>query len=107
VIRSWLRDNSVSQDDTFDVLVATTEAYANAVQHAYGIATGSVEIAASITDGELHIAVRDRGTWKPTTASANGGGRGLTVMRALMDAVEIESGAEGTEVRMRRECKLS
>jgi anti-sigma regulatory factor (Ser/Thr protein kinase) len=107
IIRSWLRDNSVSHDDTFDVLVATTEAYANAVQHAYGIGAGSVDIVAWISGAELHVAVTDRGTWRPTSASANGGGRGLALMRALMDDVEIESGADGTEVRMRRDLKLS
>ena len=107
MMRSWLQANAVSCDEAFDVLVAATEAYSNAVQHAYGLVTGTIEINAAITGDELRIAVKDRGTWRSRPACSNdGGGRGLTVMRALMDAVEIESGDAGTEVRMRRALKV-
>jgi integral membrane sensor domain MASE1/anti-sigma regulatory factor (Ser/Thr protein kinase) len=100
-IRSWLQQNSVSLDDTFEILVATSEAHTNAVRHAYGVAPGIVEIAASIDDGELHLTVKDQGTWR-TAPSHNDGGRGIALMRSLMDDVEIESTSDGTEVRMRR-----
>jgi anti-sigma regulatory factor (Ser/Thr protein kinase) len=106
VLHTWLCDNAVSGDDRFDVLVATTEAYANAVQHAYGITVGTVEIDACISDREVNIAVKDHGSWRATGASRNGGGRGLAMMRALMDSVEVESNSHGTEIRMRRELTL-
>jgi len=44
--------------------------------------------------------VRDKGSWREGTRAE--GGRGLILMRALMDAVDVEPGPEGTTVRMRR-----
>jgi integral membrane sensor domain MASE1/anti-sigma regulatory factor (Ser/Thr protein kinase) len=104
VIRLWLVQNDVSEDEAFDVLVAAGEACSNAVQHAYGLTSGTVEIEVWIAGGELRIEVKDRGTWRARAADApnRGGGRGLGLMRSLMDGVEIDSGAHGTHVRMRR-----
>jgi integral membrane sensor domain MASE1/anti-sigma regulatory factor (Ser/Thr protein kinase) len=100
-IRSWLQQNSVPLDDTFEILVATSEAHTNAVRHAYGVTPGIVKIAASIAGDELQVSVKDEGTWR-TAPSHYDGGRGIALMRSLMDDVEIESTSEGTEVRMRR-----
>ncbi|MGH8978894.1 MAG: ATP-binding SpoIIE family protein phosphatase, partial [Acidimicrobiia bacterium] len=47
----WLRENNVGRDEAFDVMVAATEAYTNAVLHAYGVAEGVVEVEAVIEEG--------------------------------------------------------
>jgi anti-sigma regulatory factor (Ser/Thr protein kinase) len=101
VVRAWLTSNGVTRVDSFDVLVATSEAFANAVQHAYGLEEGTVEIEGALDRDALEISVRDQGCWQPR-AVANGGGRGLAMMRALMDSVEVDADAGGTEVRMTR-----
>ena len=44
--------------------------------------------------------VRDTGGWREPRKSDRG--RGLDLMRALMDEVELEAGDAGTTVRMRR-----
>ena len=50
--------------------------------------------------GEVAISVTDSGNWRPERS--DGRGRGLVLMRAMMDVVEIVPGAEGTTVRMQR-----
>jgi anti-sigma regulatory factor (Ser/Thr protein kinase) len=53
-----------------------------------------------MADGEVRITVRDQGRWREGTRAE--GGRGIILMRALMDEVDVVPGAEGTVVRMRR-----
>jgi integral membrane sensor domain MASE1/anti-sigma regulatory factor (Ser/Thr protein kinase) len=106
VLRAWLEQNDVPADTAVEVLVAATEAYTNAVQHAYGLVQGDIEIDARLVDGNLELIVRDHGSWrvwKPHPLGNGGhGGHGISVMRAMMDTVEIDLTERGTEVRMRR-----
>ena len=48
----------------------------------------------------VDITVRDGGNWR--SRSPAGGGHGLQLMRGMMDSVDVQTGPEGTVVRMRR-----
>jgi anti-sigma regulatory factor (Ser/Thr protein kinase) len=61
---------------------------------------GTLEITVALVDGHVELAVRDWGSWRPTSPSQ--GGRGLHLMLGLMDTVDVDSRSEGTVVRMRR-----
>ena len=100
-IAHWLRENGVGRDHAFDVMVAATEAYTNAVLHAHGMAEGVVEVEGVIEDGFVRVTIRDSGTWHP--AAAGHDGCGLMMMRALMNTVEIDTSSSGTCVSMTRE----
>jgi serine phosphatase RsbU (regulator of sigma subunit)/anti-sigma regulatory factor (Ser/Thr protein kinase) len=89
-------------DRRFALLTATGEALANAVEHAYGVAPGLVRVQASLVDDVLLVTVEDEGKWKPATRRDDRG-RGLPLMRALMDAVEIRTHQARTEVRLMME----
>jgi PAS domain S-box-containing protein len=102
-LRRWLRDAEVEEGPAYQVLVACGEACANAIQHAYGAAEGWMEVDLSLAEDVLNLTVRDSGSWR--TLSPGGGGRGLDLMRGLMDAVEVEGGSDGTVVRMRLRVK--
>jgi anti-sigma regulatory factor (Ser/Thr protein kinase) len=103
LVRRWLVENGASADEADDVLVACTEAHANVVRHAYRHDDGLVEIEASVEAPDIVIIVRDHGTWRePDPSRTEDGGRGLQLIRALMDATEISSNRDGTEIRMRR-----
>jgi len=52
----------------------------------------------TVTKGDVEV--RDSGTWRREREDDHG--RGLELMRTLMDAVVIEPGAEGTTVSLRR-----
>ncbi len=89
-----------------DIVLACGEACANAVEHAYadaGAAEGVVEVEVSWAgSAEIVLRVRDRGRWRPPRSDPGDRGRGLAIMRELMDAVEVDAGESGTEVVMRR-----
>ncbi|MFZ0041200.1 MAG: SpoIIE family protein phosphatase, partial [Solirubrobacteraceae bacterium] len=101
ILRRWLRNLGAGEDDTTEITIAVSEACANAVEHAYSPAPAEFEVWASESDGEVTIVVRDTGRWRDPRHHDRG--RGLKIMHAAMDVVEVSSGVAGTEVIMRRE----
>ena len=101
LMRRWLRHSDGSELEIAEILTATGEAAANAIEHGGAVSHGPpFEVAGVLDDGEVEITVRDQGSWREGTRAE--GGRGLILMRALMDAVDVDPGPEGTTVRMRR-----
>lgn len=91
----------LDEDQRFSLLTATGEAVANAVEHAYPGPPGLVRVQAEPQDGALTVTVEDDGKWKPTPAQRREErGRGLPLMRALMDGVEIRTHQARTVVRL-------
>ncbi|MFD1053533.1 MASE1 domain-containing protein [Terrabacter terrigena] len=105
-LRRWLHESGVPEGEANEVLVASGEACANAVQHAYSAAdtAGLLELTARLTGDELEVRVRDHGHWR--AAADRGGGWGLQLMHALMDEVEVEHMTAGTEVRLTRRVRV-
>lgn len=101
LLRRWLRQECEEDSEIAEILTATGEAAANAIEHG-GSSVGGLpfEVLGTLDGGEVDITVRDRGTWVPEGNSD--GGRGLVLMRALMDTVEVTPASGGTTVRMRR-----
>ena len=58
------------------------------------------ELRARERDGVLEFVVTDTGRWRPPQGEHRG--RGLTIIGAAMDAVELNTNEHGTEVVMRR-----
>ena len=96
----WLAGHQVRGDDAEDVILASSEACANSIEHAYGPGPGTVDIEAEVRDGEVTVVVRDEGRWRPPREGDRG--RGLTFIEACMDSCTFTRGDEGTEVRMQR-----
>jgi anti-sigma regulatory factor (Ser/Thr protein kinase) len=98
-LRQWLGELGADEDDTYDVLVAATEAAANAVEHAYGPGDATFQVEARAGEhGEVSVVVRDQGSWRPPRGHNRG--RGTLLMQELMDDFEVTTGEMGTEVRM-------
>jgi anti-sigma regulatory factor (Ser/Thr protein kinase) len=100
VLRRWLRAQSASEDEIYDITVASQEACANAVEHAYRPGDESFEVEATCADGRVRVTVRDHGRWRRPRGSNRG--RGLPLMHALMERVNVEHGDEGTIVVLER-----
>jgi anti-sigma regulatory factor (Ser/Thr protein kinase) len=81
-----------------DVILAAGEAVGNAIEHAYRGDRGVVRLRAYVADRRVVIEVRDSGVWR--LAGDPERGRGLGIMRALVDRVSIESTKTGTNVRL-------
>jgi len=99
-VARWLRAVGASEAETYEVLVACGEACANAIAHAYPAAEASFEVHLSRAADAVSVTVRDFGRWRPPRAGTQG--RGLGLMRELMDEVEIDKRDTGTAVRMVR-----
>ena len=100
-VAQWLRLGGAGEDEIYEILVACGEACANAVAHAHpALSDSSFEVLAEVEGVDVEIAIRDTGRWRTPGDAARG--RGLSVMRELMEAVEIEPSEQGTTVRLRR-----
>ncbi|GAB2661884.1 ATP-binding protein [Nocardia goodfellowii] len=102
VVRDWLYRCGIDSAQTYDVLLAVSEAVTNAVEHGHRHAPGSVRIEGALTDSDIRVTVADHGHWKPKDSP--GGqirGRGLDLIRALMTSVTVHTDATGTRIEMR------
>ena len=103
-LRRWLRESGVAREDENEILVASGEACANVVRHAYPALPGDMVLDARMVDGSVELVVTDRGDWRPATD--RGGGWGIQLMRELMDTVEVDNTDGGTVVRMSRRVRV-
>lgn len=99
----------LSEDEVYDCRLAITEAVANAFTHGQRKGKGSrfCRVVVHREDGLVRIAVEDHGTgfrWQglqarmPTVDQEHG--RGVHLIRLLMDGVSIQSTPNGTAVEM-------
>jgi anti-sigma regulatory factor (Ser/Thr protein kinase)/putative methionine-R-sulfoxide reductase with GAF domain len=100
ILRRWLVDRGADEADVAEVTIAVSEACANAIEHAYSPAPATFQMDACGTNGEITVAVRDAGQWRPPRGQNRG--RGLSIMVAAMDDVQIDRTESGTQVVMRR-----
>jgi PAS domain S-box-containing protein len=96
----FLQASGASEEDTFAITVAASEAAANAIEHAYGPADAAFRLEASADADEIRVVVRDWGTWRDPRQP--GRGRGVALMEGLMDRVDFARDGAGTEVTLIR-----
>ena len=99
-VSRWLRERGASNQDVTEIVLAVNEACANAIEHAYSPAPAEFLVDASVRERDVTIVVTDSGRWRSPRGSDRG--RGLAVIDAAMDEVEVNSAATGTEIVMRR-----
>jgi serine phosphatase RsbU (regulator of sigma subunit)/anti-sigma regulatory factor (Ser/Thr protein kinase) len=101
LLTRWLDEAGATRADMDDLALASAEAAANAIEHAYGLAPGVVELHASTSEGgRVKVAIRDFGNWRPPRGTHRG--RGLQLMEGLTDDVELTRGDEGTTIELSR-----
>jgi len=72
------------------------------VEHAFPKDPGELTVEVRLSaDRRLTMRVADTGQWRPVPAPGDRG-RGLPLMRAVMDSVLVEPGEGGTVVTMQR-----
>jgi len=100
LLRRWLESRGATSDEVYDIVVACQEACANAIEHAYRPGQHWFELDAAADGGRVRVTVRDQGRWRPPRGMHRG--RGVMMMRGLMDSVDIEHTDEGTIVVLER-----
>ena len=100
-LRGWLEGTDASGDEVADIVLASWEACANALEHPIAPVAAEISIDASAVAGTVCIAVKDSGLWleRPPRPER---GLGLKLINGLMDKVEITRNGAGTVVLMSR-----
>ena len=100
MLRRWLHHVGADELEIAEITTACGEAATNAIEHA-GTGNGArFEVSGRRDGSEIELAVRDHGSWRSEREDDHG--RGLELMRTLMDTVAVEPGPEGTTVSLRR-----
>jgi PAS domain S-box-containing protein len=97
-LAGWMRQSGAGEEDVEVAQMACHEACANAIEHAYAFGEGSFTI-----NGKVVLEVSDSGEWidRPEGGLPHRG-RGLHLIEALMDVVQLRYDGGGTTVRMER-----
>ena len=100
-LRTWLELRGLAEDERDDAILAISEACNNAIEHAYHSEPGFIHLLLEHREGTLAMRIEDRGGWHPTAPSFERG-RGIPLMRAVMDMTTIEHDERGTCVTLSR-----
>ena len=100
-VAAWMRLAAVADQQVADIVLAVNEACANSVEHGYrGRKPGKVRVEGENDGALLHLRVTDSGSWKTASADPGVRGRGLLLIRAVTDWLEMECTSSGTTVDM-------
>ena len=100
-LRTWLELRGLMEEERHDAVLAVSEACNNAIEHAYRAKPGTIHLRLEHSEGALAIRIEDRGGWHTPTPSIERG-RGLPLIRAVMDMTTIEHDERGTCVTLSR-----
>ncbi|RKR90793.1 histidine kinase-like protein [Micromonospora pisi] len=93
----FLTVHGVGEPDLFDLVVAVSEAAANAIEHPVSPAERSITVEVTVADGTVVATVRDSGQWRESDDDPGFRGRGLALIRALGE-LSVQRTSAGTEV---------
>jgi PAS domain S-box-containing protein len=96
--RDWLSATGASGQAHAEVCIAVGEALANCAEHAYaGARPQCMTIEASASSNHVQVTIRDCGHWRPPSGDP-ARGRGLPLIRKLMDQVQVITDLSGTTI---------
>lgn len=101
-LRGWLNEAGATSRELFEIQLALTEAFANAVQHPEQPTSHLIEIEGTVTNHTVALSVRDYGRWRDGPSAREEAGLGLAIMDELMDSLVVEPFEDGTTVTMLR-----
>ncbi|GLZ50607.1 ATP-binding protein [Actinomycetospora sp. NBRC 106378] len=114
-LRRWLGEvldavtggGAADEDDLADLaddlVLATSEALENVVDHAYaGAEPGPMSLRAQLQDGTVAVVVTDHGHWRDPPSGPSSRGRGLEMMERLAQT-RVDRGEPGTVVTLSRQ----
>ncbi|MEA2482781.1 MAG: hypothetical protein QOC55_728, partial [Thermoleophilaceae bacterium] len=102
-LRTWLEGIGANAAEVSETLLAANEACMNVIEHAYDDEDGdggTFTLEGHLDGHTVVLIVRDSGRWSEVRARDRG--RGLKLMEALMDSVQLSFSSQGTVVVLRR-----
>jgi anti-sigma regulatory factor (Ser/Thr protein kinase) len=100
MLSRWLHEHAAQPDEIAAIILACGEACANAIEHAYAPGVAYFELEALHEDGVVTVIVRDTGRWRAPRGANRG--RGLKMIAAAVDELDLRTTDAGTDVVMRR-----
>lgn len=100
ILAQWISEQGFPIELTEALEIASYEAMANVVTHAYRHGqVGTMTVTATLDGDVLAVTITDTGQWDDTP-SEHAAGRGLPLMRALADEVTVTTAPHRTIVRL-------
>ena len=100
-LSGWLRGAGVAEERVADIVLAVNEAVANSIEHGYqGRKLGKVRVNGENDGARVDLKITDKGQWRPAAADPGVRGRGLVLIRAVSDWLELDCTPKGTTVSM-------
>jgi serine/threonine-protein kinase RsbW len=97
-----------------DLKLAVTEACGNCVRHAYPDGPGDVTVAYTLGDDAIEMIVEDQGVGlgsdadtEPRTRNPGESGMGMSIIRTVVDDLEVLQGADGRGTLLRMTKRLA
>ncbi|MEA2190959.1 MAG: serine/threonine-protein kinase RsbW [Solirubrobacteraceae bacterium] len=100
VVRGFRDAYPIAAATMDDIVLAVSEAAANAALHAYDRRPGTMTLVARVEDDRLHILVRDHGCGIQEPASTPVLGHGLSLMTHVAESIDVIGSPAGTDVVM-------
>ena len=98
IVNTEMEALDIEPERRFGIAVAVGEAIANAIEHAYrGDSPGMIRLELSTDDRQFVLTIEDFGRWRPFVRSEERG-RGIKLMHAFMDGVQIRSTRDSTRI---------
>jgi PAS domain S-box-containing protein len=100
-LSAWLESAAVPDQQVADIVLAANEACANSIEHGYRQRKpGKVRVDGENDGARVHLKVTDSGSWKPAAIDPGVRGRGLLLIRAVSNWLEMDCTPSGTTVDM-------
>ncbi|MFC7343882.1 ATP-binding protein [Saccharopolyspora griseoalba] len=99
-LTAWARATGLHEGVAESLALASYEAMANAVEHAYGGASGLLDVEAVRHADRVQVTITDHGSWVPEREGERHRQRGLPLIRRLADDAVVNSDENGTTVLM-------
>ena len=111
IVRELATEQRLDDATTWELMLATSEAFANAVEHGRACDRRGIFLRAEIRDGKLGVEVADFGGSFPSDRASRKirgeGGRGLRIIAAIMDQLEVVRDTGATRVRFAKRLALA
>ena len=106
IVREAAQELGLDSDTTWQLTLATTEAFANAVEHGSPCDPRGIELCMHVDDSRLEVELVDCGGCFPdvprTRKPEGHGGRGLPLITAVVDHFEVLPERGTTRVRFQK-----
>lgn len=100
----WLRSAGWPDEQRDSLVFAVSEAVSNSIEHAYATCDGDVTVEAHEESRgsrrQIITSITDHGIWRPVPSDDEGRRRGIPLMHAFAETVEIERSDSGTTVHI-------